>query len=61
MVYFVPKNPNLEIFWRALVWKMLVYFMTVWHNLRTFGIFIDHLVKFVFIWYVLSGFGIMYK
>jgi hypothetical protein len=29
MVYFNTKNPNLGIFWRALEWKMLVYFMTI--------------------------------
>jgi hypothetical protein len=28
-----PKNPNLGIFWRALVWKMLVYFTAVWYYL----------------------------
>jgi hypothetical protein len=29
--------------------------------LRTFGIFYEHLVHFVFIWYIFSGFGIMYQ
>jgi hypothetical protein len=28
MVYFETKNPNLDIFWRALEWKMFEYFMT---------------------------------
>jgi hypothetical protein len=30
MVYFQTKNPNLGTFWRALEWKMLVYFMAIW-------------------------------
>jgi hypothetical protein len=29
--------------------------------LRTFGIFYDHLVHFVFIRYIFSGFGIMHR
>jgi hypothetical protein len=33
MVYFKTKNLNLGIFWRALEWKMLVYFTTDWYNL----------------------------
>jgi hypothetical protein len=35
--------------------------MAIWNILRTFGIFYDHLVHFVFIWYIFSGFGIMYR
>jgi hypothetical protein len=27
MVYFQTKNPNLGKFWRALEWKLLVYFV----------------------------------
>jgi hypothetical protein len=57
MVYFQTKNPNLGKFWRALHWKRLVYFMAIWNILRTFGIFYDHLVLFVFIRYISSGFG----
>jgi hypothetical protein len=30
MVCFQTKNPNLGKFWRALDWKMLVYFMAIW-------------------------------
>jgi hypothetical protein len=60
MVYFRTKNPSLGKFWRALDWKMLsMYFMAILNILRTFGIFNDHLVHFVFIWYIFSGFGIM--
>jgi hypothetical protein len=29
MVCFQTKNPNLGKFWRALQWKILVYFMTI--------------------------------
>jgi hypothetical protein len=61
MVYFQTKNPNWGKFWRVMDWKMLIYFMTIWNSLRTFGIFYDHLVRFVLIWYILSGFGIMYQ
>jgi hypothetical protein len=35
----------------TLGWKMLIYFMVIWNILRTFGLFYDHLVHFVFIWY----------
>jgi hypothetical protein len=53
MVYFQTKNPNLGKFWRALDWKMLIYFMAIWNILWRFGIFYDHLVHFIFIWYIL--------
>jgi hypothetical protein len=33
--------------------------MSICHILRTFGIFYDHLVHFVFIWYIFYVFGIM--
>jgi hypothetical protein len=52
MVYYQTKNPNLTNFWRALDWKLLLYFMAIWNILRTFGIFYDHFVHFVFIWYI---------
>jgi hypothetical protein len=61
MVCFQTKNPNLGKFLRALDGKMLIYFMTIWNILRTFGKFYDHLVHFVLIWYSFSGFGIMYR
>jgi hypothetical protein len=31
MVCFQAKNPNLGKFWRALEWKMLVYFTVIWN------------------------------
>jgi hypothetical protein len=37
MVYFRTKNPNLGKLWRALEWKMLVYFMPIWNILWPFG------------------------
>jgi hypothetical protein len=52
MVYFQTKNPNLGKFWRALEWKMLVYFMTIWNILRQFGITYGRFVKVVVIWYI---------
>jgi hypothetical protein len=57
MVCFQTKNPNLGKFWRALDWKMLIYFMAIWNILMIFGIFYDHLEHFVFIWYILCSFG----
>jgi hypothetical protein len=57
MVSFQTKNPNLDKFWRALDWKILIYFMDIWNILQTFGIYYDHLVHFVFIWYIFSGLG----
>jgi hypothetical protein len=37
MVCFQTKYPNLGKIWRALEWKMLVYFMLIWNILRLFG------------------------
>jgi hypothetical protein len=31
MVYFQTKNSNLGKFWRALVWKRLVYSIAIWN------------------------------
>jgi hypothetical protein len=58
MVCFQTKNPNLGKFWRALNWKMLIYFvgiskfyghfgcfMTIWYNLCSFGTFFPVLVS----------------
>jgi hypothetical protein len=53
---FKPKIPILGTFWRALYWKMLIWFYGRWNVLRTFGISYDHLVHFVFICYVSSRF-----
>jgi hypothetical protein len=50
--YTQTKNPNLGKFWRALEWKMFVYFMTIWNILLPFGIIYGLLVKFVIIWYI---------
>jgi hypothetical protein len=52
MVCFQTKNPNLDKFWRVLLWKMLVYFMTIWSILRPLEILYGHLVYFVVIWYI---------
>jgi hypothetical protein len=58
---FIPKISNLCKFLSALDGKLLLYFMAIWNILRTFGIFYDHAVRFVFIWYIFSCFGIMYQ
>jgi hypothetical protein len=52
MVYFQTSNPNLGKFWRALDWKVLIYFMVMWNISWTFGIFYDNQVHLVFIWYI---------
>jgi hypothetical protein len=62
MVCFKTKNPNLGKFWRALQWKMLVYFNDTWSILHmlfcyilwTFGVVRGILVYF-------SRFGILYQ
>jgi hypothetical protein len=45
MVYFQTKNPNLGKFWRALKWKMLVYFKVISIILPPFDIVYVYLVK----------------
>jgi hypothetical protein len=56
---FIPKNPDLGRFWRALEWKMLVYFMTIWNILRPFVIIYGRLVNIVCCHLVyFSSFGI---
>jgi hypothetical protein len=42
MVSFQTKNPDFGKFWRALNWKMLIYFMALWNILQTFSIFYEH-------------------
>jgi hypothetical protein len=59
MVYFQTKDPNLGKFWRALQWKMLVYFMPIWYTLRPFDKFYSHLVYFMAIWYIWSRSGML--
>jgi hypothetical protein len=44
-----------------LLWKILVYFMTIWSILLLFEIFYGHLVHFVVIWYIFPRFGILYQ
>jgi hypothetical protein len=53
MLYFQTKNIHLSKFWRALEWKMLVYFMAVWNILRPLGIFY---ISFVTLWYFGTSF-----
>jgi hypothetical protein len=31
LVYFHTKNPNFGTFWKALEWKSLVYFTSIWY------------------------------
>jgi hypothetical protein len=57
MVYFQTKNPNFGKIWNFLQWEMLVSFMTIRSILRPFGIFLGHLVYFMFIWYIFTALG----
>jgi hypothetical protein len=50
-VYLLTKTINFGTLWRALEWKMLVYFTALWYILWSFEIFYGHLVYFVAIWY----------
>jgi hypothetical protein len=45
---FKPKIPIWVYFWRALEWKILIYFKDIWNILRPFGIFYGHLVTLVY-------------
>jgi hypothetical protein len=56
---FKPKIPILGKFWRVLLWKILVYFVTIWSILMLLEIFYGHLVNFVVIWYIFPRFGIL--
>jgi hypothetical protein len=58
---FSNQKSQFGKFCRALDWKMLTYFMAIGNILRTFEIFYDTLVHFVFIWYIFYGFGIIHQ
>jgi hypothetical protein len=60
MAYFQTKNPNLGKLWRALQWKMLVYFMAIWSILWLVGICCGQLVYFKVVWYIFPHFGMLY-
>jgi hypothetical protein len=70
MAYFRTKNPELGWFWRALQWKMLVYYLAIWsiygylvycvailYIVWPFGLFFCYLVYCVAIWYIVWPFG----
>jgi hypothetical protein len=61
MVYFQTKNRNLGKFWRALQWKIFVYFIDIWSILQPLDIFYGHLVYFVVILYNFPCVGILYQ
>jgi hypothetical protein len=48
MVYLHTSNPNFGIFWKAIDWTILVYFMPLWCTY----VFSGYLVYFVTIWYI---------
>jgi hypothetical protein len=49
MLYFQTENPTLGKFWKAMKWKIFVYFTDIWSILRSFGIFC---VAFMVVWYI---------
>jgi hypothetical protein len=58
MCIFKLKIPIwVHIFWRALEWKMLVYFMAISNISQPFDISYGHLVHFVVNWYTLWSIG----
>jgi hypothetical protein len=57
MVYFHTKNLNLGKFWRALEFKLLVFFIFIWYILWPFDIFMVICCIFPF-WYVVISHGI---
>jgi hypothetical protein len=57
MVDLKTQNPNMGKIWRALEWKMLLYFMTIWKIFRSFGI----IYRFIAVWYSLWSFGIFFQ
>jgi hypothetical protein len=60
-LFFQTQNPNLGKYFRALDWKMLIYFMAFGNILRSFVKFHGHLEHFVLIWYIFSGFSKTYQ
>jgi hypothetical protein len=50
MVYFQTQNPNLGKFWRALDWKMLIYYTSIWNILWPLVTFCVHLLHFIWFW-----------
>jgi hypothetical protein len=52
MFYFQTKNNNLGKFFRALDWKILIYFMPIWNIFRAFGKYYGRLVQIMLIWYI---------
>jgi hypothetical protein len=61
IVHFQTKDSNLGKYWRVLQWKMLIYFISIWYSLRTFGIVFGHLVYFLVIWYICPRFGMLQR
>jgi hypothetical protein len=44
----LPDGINFGRFWKALEWKMLVYFMVIWntYKVRPFPVFCGHILSF---------------
>jgi hypothetical protein len=53
MVHFQTQNPNVGKFWRALKWKMLVYFLAILNIFQPFGLS-------VVLWYIFSHLGVLF-
>jgi hypothetical protein len=67
MVYLNTKIPIFGIFWRALEWKILVYYLALWYiwwpfvNFMIFGKFNGHLLNLVNIFVHFLHFGTLYR
>jgi hypothetical protein len=58
LIFKPPPQKNLGKFWRALEWKILVYFgMVIWNILRLFGTIYGYWVMWYFVYF--PRFGIM--
>jgi hypothetical protein len=58
--HFHTKNHNSGLFWRALEWKMLVYFMKFdIVYVMSLGTFYAHLLHFVVNWCIFARFGML--
>jgi hypothetical protein len=62
MLYFITKNPNLDMSWKALKWKVFVYFRSICYFNGMYIFWQIHgYIHMVVIWYIFPRFGILYQ
>jgi hypothetical protein len=61
MLYFKSKNINFGVFWKALEWKFLVYFMANCCILWAFVYILWPFGNFVIFGYIFPRFGMLYQ